>query len=382
MDFALTEEQEAIQEMARRFAADALKPHAAEWDEKKHFPVDVIKKSAELGLAGIYTREDVGGSGLGRLDAALIFEALSEGCTSTAAFISIHNMCCWVIDSFASEELRQKYCRKLASMEMIASYCLTEPGSGSDAAALKTKAVKDGDHYVLNGSKAFISGAGVSDLYIVMVRTGEEGPKGISTVLVEKDTPGVSFGAQERKMGWNSQSTAIVTFEDCRIPISNRIGDEGEGFRFAMMGLDGGRLNIAACSLGTANGALKAALDYANERHAFGKRLNQQQALQFKLADMATELEAARVMLYQAAWKLDHKTPDATRHCAMAKRFVTDTGFNVVNDALQIHGGYGYLKDYPLERNLRDVRVHQILEGANEIMRVIIARDLFKEYQA
>lgn len=382
MDFALTEEQEAIQEMARRFAADELKPYAAEWDEKKHFPVDVIKKSAELGLAGIYTREDVGGSGLGRLEAALIFEALSEGCTSTAAYISIHNMCCWMIDSFASEELRQKYCPKLTSMEMIASYCLTEPGSGSDAAALKTRAVKDGDHYVLNGSKAFISGAGTSDLYVVMVRTGEEGPKGISTVLVEKDTPGVSFGAQERKMGWNSQPTAIVTFEDCRVPVSNRIGEEGEGFRFAMMGLDGGRLNIAACSLGTANGALKAALDYTNERQAFGKRLNQQQALQFKLADMATELEAARVMLYQAAWKLDNKTPDATRHCAMAKRFVTDVGFNVVNDALQMHGGYGYLKDYPLERNLRDVRVHQILEGANEIMRVIIARDLLKEYQA
>lgn len=382
MDFALSEEQEAIQEMAQRFAADELAPHAAEWDEKKHFPVDVIRKSAELGLAGIYTREDVGGSGLGRLDAALIFEALSEGCTSTAAYISIHNMCSWMIDRFASEELRRKYCPKLTSMEMIASYCLTEPGSGSDAAALKTKAVRDGDHYVLNGSKAFISGAGTSDLYVVMVRTGEDGPKGISTVLVEKGTPGLSFGAQERKMGWNSQPTAIVNFEDCRIPVSNRVGDEGEGFKFAMMGLDGGRLNIAACSLGTAKAALKAALDYANERQAFGKRLNQQQALQFKLADMATELEASRVMLYQAAWKLDNKTPDATRFCAMAKRLVTDTGFKVVNDALQIHGGYGYLKDYPLERMLRDVRVHQILEGANEIMRVIVARDMLREYQA
>ncbi len=382
MDFALTDEQQAIQEMAQRFAADELAPHAAEWDEKKHFPVDVIKKSAELGLAGIYTREDVGGSGLGRLDAALIFEALSAGCTSTAAYISIHNMCSWMIDRFASEELRQKYCPKLTSMELVASYCLTEPGSGSDAAALKTKAVKDGDHYVLNGSKAFISGAGVSDLYVVMVRTGEDGPKGISTVLVEKGTPGLSFGANERKMGWQSQPTAIVNFEDCRIPASNLVGAEGEGFKFAMMGLDGGRLNIAACSLGTANAALRAALDYSNERKAFGKRLNQQQALQFKLADMATELEAARVMLYQAAWKLDHKTPDATRHCAMAKRFVTDVGFEIVNNALQIHGGYGYLKDYPLERMLRDVRVHQILEGANEIMRVIVARDLLKEYQA
>ncbi len=381
MDFALSEEQLAIQEMARRFAADELAPHAAKWDEDKHFPVDVIKKSAELGLAGIYTRDDVGGSGLGRLDAALIFEALSEGCTSTAAFISIHNMCCWMIDSFGSEALRQKYCPQLASMELIASYCLTEPGSGSDAAALKTKAVRDGDDYVLNGSKAFISGAGTSDLYVVMVRTGEDGPRGISTVLVEKGTPGLSFGADEKKMGWNSQPTAIVNFEDCRIPVANRIGEEGEGFRFAMMGLDGGRLNIAACSLGTANAALKSALDYTNERRAFGKRLNEQQALQFKLADMATDLEAARVMLYQAAWKLDNKTPDATRHCAMAKRFVTDIGFEVVNNALQTHGGYGYLKDYPLERMLRDVRVHQILEGANEIMRVIVARDLLKEYQ-
>ncbi len=382
MDFALSDEQLAIQEMARRFAADELAPHAAEWDEKHHFPVDVIKRSAELGLAGIYTREDVGGSGLGRLDAALIFEALSEGCTSTAAYISIHNMCCWMIDSFGSEALRQKFCPQLASMEMIASYCLTEPGSGSDAAALKTKAVRDGDDYILNGSKAFISGAGTSDVYVVMVRTGEDGPKGISTVLVEKDTPGLSFGAPERKMGWNSQPTAIVNFEDCRIPVANRVGEEGDGFKFAMMGLDGGRLNIAACSLGTAGAALRSALDYSNERQAFGKRLNQQQSLQFKLADMATELEAARVMLYQAAWKLDQKTPDATRHCAMAKRFVTDTGFKVVNDALQIHGGYGYLRDYPLERMLRDVRVHQILEGANEIMRVIVARDLLKEYQA
>ena len=382
MDFALTDDQQAIQEMARRFAADELAPHTARWDEDHYFPVDVIRKSAELGLAGIYTREDVGGSALGRLDAALIFEALSEGCTSTAAFISIHNMCTWMIDRFATDEVRKKWCPKLTSMELIASYCLTEPGSGSDAAALKTKAVRKGDDYVLNGSKAFISGAGTSDLYVVMVRTGEEGPKGISTVLVENGTPGLSFGAQERKMGWNSQPTAIVSFEDCRIPVENRVGEEGDGFRFAMMGLDGGRLNISACSLGTANGALRAALDYTNERNAFGKRLNQQQALQFKLADMATELEAARVMLYQAAWKLDNKTPDATRFCAMAKRFVTDTGFNVVNDALQMHGGYGYLRDYPLERMLRDVRVHQILEGANEIMRVIVARDMLKEYQA
>ncbi len=382
MDFALTEEQEAIQEMARRFAEDELAPHAARWDEEKHFPVDVIRKSAELGLAGIYTREDVGGSALGRLDAALIFEALSSGCTSTAAYISIHNMCTWMIDRFGSDELRKKYCPKLTSMELLSSYCLTEPGSGSDAAALKTKAVRDGDDYVLNGAKAFISGAGVSDLYVVMVRTGGDGPKGISTVLVEKGTPGLSFGANERKMGWNSQPTAIVNFEDCRVPVANRVGEEGDGFKFAMMGLDGGRLNIAACSLGTAGAALKTTMDYTNERRAFGKRLNEQQALQFRLADMATDLEAARVMLYQAAWKLDNKTPDATRFCAMAKRFVTDTGFDVVNNALQLHGGYGYLRDYPLERMLRDVRVNQILEGTNEIMRVIVARDLLREYQA
>ncbi len=382
MDFALSEEQAAIQEMARNFARDELAPFAAAWDENKHFPVDVIRKSAALGLAGIYTREDVGGSGLGRLDAALIFEALSAGCTSTAAFISIHNMCAWMIDRFASEELRQKYCPRLTSMEILASYCLTEPGSGSDAAALKTRAMRDGDAYVLNGSKAFISGAGVTDLYVVMVRTGGEGPKGISTVLVEKGTKGLSFGANERKMGWNSQPTAIVSFEDCRVPVANRVGEEGDGFKFAMMGLDGGRLNIAACSLGTASAALKAALDYANERRAFGKRLNEQQSLQFKLADMATDLEAARVLLYQAAWKLDNKTPDATKFCAMAKRLVTDKGFDIVNDALQIHGGYGYLRDYPLERMLRDERVHQILEGTNEIMRVIVARDLMREYQA
>ncbi len=382
MDFALSDEQAAIQEMARNFAAEELAPFAAEWDEKKHFPVDVIRKAAELGLAGIYTREDVGGSGLGRLDAALIFEALSAGCTSTAAYISIHNMCTWMIDRFASEELRRKYCPKLTSMELLSSYCLTEPGSGSDAAALKTRAARDGDHYVLNGSKAFISGAGTTDLYIVMVRTGGDGPKGVSTVIVEKGTKGLSFGANERKMGWNSQPTAIVNFEDCRIPVSNRVGEEGDGFKFAMMGLDGGRLNIAACSLGTAAAAMKAALDYANERRAFGKRLNEQQALQFKLADMATELESARIFLYQAAWKLDQKSPDATRFCAMAKRLVTDKGFDIVNNALQLHGGYGYLRDYPLERMLRDVRVNQILEGTNEIMRVIVARDLLKEYQA
>ncbi|MCI5047262.1 MAG: isobutyryl-CoA dehydrogenase [Aquisalinus sp.] len=382
MDFTLSEEQSAIQEMAQRFAKEELAPHAAKWDREKHFPVDVIRQSAQLGLAGIYTRDDVGGSGLTRLDAALVFEALSAGCTSTAAYISIHNMVSWMIDRFGSEDLRQKYCPKLTSMEYLASYCLTEPGSGSDAAALRTRAVREGDEYVLNGSKAFISAAGVSDLYLVMVRTGGDGPRGISAVLVEKDTPGLSFGANETKMGWNSQPTAVVSFDNCRIPTSNLIGEEGEGFKFAMMGLDGGRLNIAACSLGTAQAALDQALDYTNERKAFGKRLNEQQALQFTLADMGTELEAARTLLYRAAAALDAKTDDATKLCAMAKRFVTDTGFDVVNRALQMHGGYGYLGDYPLERMLRDVRVHQILEGANEVMRLIVARSMLAPYQA
>jgi len=381
MHFQLTDDQLAVQETARRFAQDELAPHAERWDEEKIFPVETIKKSAELGLAAIYASEDVGGSGLSRLDAALVFEALSEGCTSTAAFISIHNMVTWMIDAFGSDHLKATYAMPLAAGEILGSYCLTEPGSGSDAAALRTRADRDGDDYVLNGSKAFISGAGVSDLYLVMVRTGEAGPRGISAVLVEKDAPGVSFGASERKMGWNSQPTAVVSFDDVRVPVANRIGEEGEGFKFAMMGLDGGRLNIAACSLGTANAALRQALDYTNERRAFGKRLNENQAMQFQLADMATELEAARTLLYRAAWSLDQKSPEATKLCAMAKRSVTDTGFDVVNKALQTHGGYGYLRDYPLERMLRDVRVHQILEGANEIMRMIVARDLLKPYQ-
>ncbi|MEM6414249.1 MAG: isobutyryl-CoA dehydrogenase [Pseudomonadota bacterium] len=382
MDFSLTDEQEAIQDLAQRFASDALAPNAAEWDENKHFPIDVIKQAAELGLAAIYTKTDVGGSGLSRLDAALIFEALSAGCVTTAAYISIHNMCCWMVDSFGSEKLRKQFCPKLATTDLLASYCLTEPGSGSDAASLNTKAARDGDNYIVNGSKAFISGGGVSDVYIVMVRTGEEGPKGISTLVVEKGTPGLSFGANERKLGWNAQPTAVVSFEDCRVPITNRLGDEGEGFKIAMKGLDGGRLNIAACSLGGAEAALKTTLTYADERKAFGKRLSDLQAIQFKLADMATELEAARTFLYKAATKLDAGTHDATRFCAMAKRFVTDVGFNVANEALQIHGGYGYLKDYPLERIMRDVRVNQILEGTNEIMRVIVARDLLNEHRS
>ncbi len=379
MQFELGEEQSAFQDVARQFAAEELAPHAAKWDEEAIFPVDTLRKAAALGFAGIYVQEDVGGSALTRLDAAIIFEALSSGCTSTAAFLSIHNMASWMIDRFGSDEVRQKWLPKLTTMELIASYCLTEPGSGSDASALRTKAVRDGDHYLLNGSKAFISGAGTSDIYVCLVRTGDDSSRGISCLIVEKDAPGVSFGVPERKMGWNSQPTATVNFDDARIPVANRVGAEGEGFKFAMMGLDGGRLNIGACSLGTAQSALDTAKAYMLERKQFGKTLSEFQALQFKLADMATELEAARLLLYQAATKVDAKAPDATKHAAMAKRFATDVGFNVANDALQLHGGYGYLKDFPLERHVRDLRVHQILEGTNEIMRMIIARELLKE---
>jgi len=379
MQFELGEEQSAFQDVARQFAAEELAPYAAKWDEEAIFPVDTLRKAAALGFAGIYVQEDVGGSALTRLDAAIIFEALSGGCTSTAAFLSIHNMASWMIDRFGSEEVRQKWLPKLTTMELIASYCLTEPSSGSDASALRTKAVRDGDHYVLNGSKAFISGAGTSDIYVCLVRTGDDSSRGISCLIVEKDAPGVSFGAPERKMGWNSQPTATVNFDDARVPVANRVGAEGEGFKFAMMGLDGGRLNIGACSLGTAQSALDTAKAYMLERKQFGKTLSEFQALQFKLADMATELEAARLLLYQAATKVDAKAPDATKHAAMAKRFATDVGFNVANDALQLHGGYGYLKDFPLERHVRDLRVHQILEGTNEIMRMIIARELLRE---
>lgn len=379
MQFELDEQQRAIQDMAAQFAADKLAPHAAEWDRTSHFPVDVMREAAGLGFAGIYVREDVGGSALTRLDAALIFEALSRGCTSTASFISIHNMASWMIDTYGTEEQRRKYLPDLTSMKKIASYCLTEPGSGSDAASLRTKAVKEGDEYVLNGGKAFISGAGVSDIYVCMVRTGGEGAKGISCLIIEKDMPGVSFGADEKKMGWKSQPTRQVIFEDARVPAANLLGAEGQGFKIAMSGLDGGRLNIGACSLGTARGALETARTYMKEREQFGRPLADFQALQFKLADMATELEAARLLLLQAAVKVDAKTHDATMFAAMAKRFATDTGFRVANEALQIHGGYGYLNDYPLERHVRDLRVHQILEGTNEIMRVIIARELLKE---
>ncbi|MCP4562486.1 MAG: acyl-CoA dehydrogenase [Bosea sp.] len=374
--FSLTEDQIAIRDMAQGFAAETLAPRAVRWDEEKHFPVEEMRQAAALGMGGIYIRDDVGGSGLSRLDAAVIFEALSTGCPTVAAYISIHNMCAWMIDRYGSDEQRQKYLPKLCTMEHLASYCLTEPGAGSDAAALKTKAVLDGDHYVLDGQKQFISGAGVSDIYVVMVRTGEAGPSGISTIVVEKGTPGLSFGANEKKMGWNAQPTRAVIFENCRVPVANRIGPEGIGFKIAMAGLDGGRLNIGACSIGGAQGALDKALAYAQERKAFGSRIADFQALQFKLADMAIELEAARTFLWRAAAALDEKTPDASKLCAMAKRVATDTGFEVANQALQIHGGYGYLADYGIEKIVRDLRVHQILEGTNEVMRMIVARSL------
>ena len=374
----LTEEQSMIVEMAAAFSADRLRPNAESWDRNKHMDRPVLQAMAELGFGGIYTSEEHGGSGLGRLDAVLIFEQLSKGCVSHASFLSIHNMATWMIDTFGDDELRARYVPKLISAELIASYCLTEPGAGSDAAGLKTRAVKDEDAYVLNGAKVFISGAGFSDVYLVMARTTEEGAKGISAFLVESGTPGLSFGKNEEKMGWRAQPTAMVNFDDCRVPTSNRIGPEGQGFKYAMAGLDGGRLNIAACSLGGAQDALDRALGYSKEREQFGRAISDFQAMQFKLADMEIELQAARALLYKAASLLDEKSPDATKMCAAAKRFVTDTGFRVANDALQIHGGYGYLADYEVERIVRDLRVHQILEGTNEIMRVIVSRAMLK----
>jgi alkylation response protein AidB-like acyl-CoA dehydrogenase len=376
MDFDLTEEQRAFQDMARAFASEQLAPHAAEWDEQCRFPVAALREAAKLGFAGIYVTEDYGGAGLSRLDAAIVFEELAAGCTSTAAYISIHNMVAWMIDAFASDEQRARWLPDLMTMERFASYCLTEPGAGSDAAGLATRALPDGDRYLLNGSKAFISGAGEADVYLCMVRTGGDGARGISCVLVERGAPGLSFGAQEKKLGWHSQPTAMVMFEDCTVPLGNRIGAEGEGFKIAMQGLDGGRINIAACALGAARACYERSRDHLLERRQFGRRLAEFQALQFRLADMATELEAARLMVYRAAAALDRKAPDATMACAMAKRFATDVAFKVCNDALQLHGGYGYIKEYAIERFLRDVRVHQILEGTNEIMRLIIARRL------
>jgi alkylation response protein AidB-like acyl-CoA dehydrogenase len=374
--FTLPEDQIAIRDMARDFAAEKIAPHALKWDEEKHFPVEEMREAAALGMGGVYIREDVGGSGLTRLDAALIFEALATGCPTTSAFISIHNMGSWMIDAYGSDVQRREWLPRLCTMELLASYALTEPGSGSDAAALRTSARRDGDHYVLNGSKQFISGAGAGDLYVVMVRTGGEGPSGISTLVVPGDTPGIVLGANERKMGWNAQPTRLVTFEDCRVPVANRLGEEGIGFRIAMAGLDGGRLNIGACSLGGAQAALDKALAYMRERKAFGKRLDEFQALQFRVADMATELEASRVFLYSAAAAYDRSDPNTTRLCAMAKRFATDVGFEVANQALQLHGGYGYLSEYGVEKIVRDLRVHQILEGTNEIMRLIVARSV------
>ena len=376
MDFEPSDEQRAFAETARAFAREEWLPQAPGWDERGEFPVAALRRAAELGFAGIYVDDEFGGSGLGRTDATIIFEELAAACVSTAAFLTVHNMASWMIDRFGSREQRARFLPELMTMAHLASYCLTGSGSGSDAAALATRAVRDGDDYVLNGTKAFISGGSISDVYVTMVRTGGAGPKGISCLVVEKDAPGLSFGKKERKLGWNTQPTAMVIFDDCRVPVANRLGEEGDGFKIAMMGLDGGRLNISACSLGGARACLEAARDHLLERRQFGRPLADFQALRFKLADMATELDAARLMMRRGAASLDRGDPEATMHCAMAKRFATDAGFHVCNEALQLFGGYGYLKDFPIERYLRDVRVHQILEGTNEIMRVIIARRL------
>jgi alkylation response protein AidB-like acyl-CoA dehydrogenase len=374
--FTLDGDQMAVREMARAFATEIFAPNAVAWDEAKHFPVAEMRKAAALGMGGIFVAEDIGGSGLSRLTGTLIFEALATGCPTTAAFMSIHNMVAGLIDAFGSDEQRRRWLPKLCAMDLLASYCLSEPGAGSDAAALATRATPDGDDYVLKGQKQFISGAGASDLYLVMARSGGEGPSGISAFLVPGDTPGLSFGANERKMGWNAQPTRAVIFENARVPAANRLGAEGAGFKIAMAGLDGGRLNIAACSLGGAQSALDKTLAYMSNRKAFGRRLDAFQALQFRLADMATELEASRALLWQAAAALDRKDVNATRLAAMAKRFVTDACFEIANQALQLHGGYGYLSEYGIEKIVRDLRVHQILEGTNEIMRLIVARSL------
>ncbi|WP_211442857.1 acyl-CoA dehydrogenase family protein [Collimonas humicola] len=376
MDFELSEDQRAFQQTARDFAAGELAPHAAKWDAEAIFPVDVIAKAGELGFCGLYTPEEVGGLGLSRLDATIVFEELARGCTSTTAYLTIHNMVSWMIANWATPAVKETWCGKLASGQKLGSYCLTEPGSGSDAASLKTSAVLADGHYVINGSKAFISGAGSTDVLVLMARTGAGGAHGVSAFVVPADAPGISYGRKEEKMGWNSQPTRTISFDNVRIPADHLLGQEGEGFRLAMRGLDGGRINIATCSVGTAQAALDAAHAYMSERRQFNRPLSDFQALQFKLADMQTELVAARQMVRLAACKLDAKDPNATTYCAMAKRFATDIGFRICNEALQIHGGYGYIREYPLERHFRDVRVHQILEGTNEIMRVIIARQL------
>ncbi|AKV97469.1 acyl-CoA dehydrogenase [Marinobacter sp. CP1] len=381
MDFNLTEDQLAFRKAARAFAEKSMAPHAAKWDNEHIFPVDVMKEAGEMGFMGMYTPEALGGMGLSRLDTSVIVEELAAACPSTAAFITIHNMATWMVASFASDDLKQEIVPKLASGEWLASYCLTEPGAGSDAASLRTKAVRDGDSYIINGSKVFISGAGATDILVLMARTGapDSGYKGISTFVIPADADGISYGKNEEKMGWHSQPTRMISLENVRIPASNRVGDEGDGFAIAMKGLDGGRLNIATCSLGGAQAALLRARNYMHEREQFGKPLAAFQALQFKLADMATNLVAARQMVRLGAFKLDNADPEATLHCAMAKRFATDACFEVVNEALQLHGGYGYIREYPLERYLRDLRVHQILEGTNEIMRLIVARRLLDD---
>jgi alkylation response protein AidB-like acyl-CoA dehydrogenase len=379
MDFGLSDDQRAIQTLARDFAAAEIAPHALRWDEERHFPVPTLRAAAALGLAAIYVRAESGGTGLSRLDAALIFEALSEACPTVAAYLSIHNMSAWMIDTYGTDEQRKRWLPGLVSMELLASYCLTEPGSGSDAAALATTARRDGDEYVLNGQKQFISGAGESDVYLTMVRTGGEGPKGISALIVPRDTAGLNFGVNEKKMGWNAQPTRAVIFDNARVPVANRLANEGDGFHIAMAGLDGGRLNIAACSLGGAQSALGKSIAYLSERKAFGSPLSQFQALQFRIADMATELEAARTFLWRAAAALDARDADARKLGAMVKRYVTDASFAVANDALQLHGGYGYLQDYPIERFWRDLRVHSILEGTNQVMRMIVSRDLIRQ---
>ena len=379
MDFALSDEQTAIFDMARAFGEEHIAPNAQAWDKQENIPRALWPQLAELGFGGLYVSEESGGIGLTRLDATLVFEALSRSCISVAAFLSIHNMCAAMLDKFASQDVKDRFLTPAISMEKILSYALTEPGSGSDAAALKTRAKRDNSGYTLNGTKAFISGGGYSDTYVVMVRTGEDGPKGISTVVVEDGTPGLSFGGLEEKMGWKSQPTRQVQFDDCKIPAENLVGEEGRGFSYAMAGLDGGRLNISACSLGAAQAALDKTLEYMGERMAFGKSIDQFQALQFRLADMETELQAARTFLRQAAWKLDTGAPDATKFCAMAKRLVTETASKVADQCLQLHGGYGYLADYGIEKIVRDLRVNQILEGTNEIMRLIVARQLLAE---
>ena len=377
--FSLTEDQLAIQEMAQKFTADAITPFAAEWDEKHIFPRDTIKQAAELGFGGIYVSEESGGIGLGRLESAIIMEAMAYGCPSTSAFISIHNMASWMIDTFGSQTVKDKYLPELVPMEKISSYCLTEAGAGSDAASLKTKAVRDGDHYIVNGSKQFISGGGANEIYVTMTRTSDDGAKGVTCLVIEKDMEGVSFGANEKKLGWHSQPTAQVNFDNVRVPVENRVGDEGEGFRIAMAGLDGGRLNIGACSLGGAQRCLDEAVNYTKERKQFGKAISDFQNTQFMLADMATDLEASRALLYLAAAKVTEGAPDKTKFAAMAKRLATDNGSKIVNDALQLFGGYGYLQDYPIERFWRDLRVHSILEGTNQVMRMIVSRELLRQ---